>query len=137
MAISTKVSVLEKILLTFLLGQKGLTSHLYQTISLHIPGLDPKVIEQTKQNVCESDCYIYEVFQAKTLCMILDISTLRDNLDICFNLCETHSGYSLCMGDFVRTVPIFMIVHRGDMYTQLPNPVQIHRTNLDHSHQIR
>ncbi len=45
---------------------------------------------------------------------------------------ETHA----CMGDFVRTVPVFMIVHQQDPCKLLPNPVQIHRINLNYSCQI-
>ncbi len=97
----------------FLLKQKWLTSYLYQTTSIYILGLDPKVIEQTKQNICESDCYIYEVFQAKTLYMILDILTPGDNLYfiIVQRIVNTH----VCIGDFVRMVPFFMIVHLWDL----------------------
>jgi hypothetical protein len=61
--------------------------------SLYIPGLDPKVIEQKKQNLCASDCYNYEAFQAKTLCMILDTSTARDNLYICINSLSAMDGH--------------------------------------------
>ena len=69
--------------------------HIHLSINHYNPGLElePSVPEKTKQQLCDSDCYTSEAFLAGLFCMILDISSLGDNLYMCYNLWSLWSAY--------------------------------------------
>ena len=54
----------------------------------------------TKQLLCNSNCYIFEEFLAKLLCMIHGLSSVGDNLYICYNPCGMHDSNSCAFGGF-------------------------------------
>jgi hypothetical protein len=70
------------------------------TITLYIQGLDPSIIENTKEQLRDYDCFIFEAFLSKLWCVILDISSPGDNLYMCNNLCATHDGNLCAYGGF-------------------------------------
>jgi hypothetical protein len=111
--------------------------HIHLSINHYNPGLEPSVPEKTKQQLCDSDCYTSEAFLAGLFCMILDISSLGDNLYMCYSLCATQDVTHSCMKDPVNRVTICTIAHPPKAFTPLRDPSWIHHTTtLGHARQI-